>query len=215
MARCIACARATGSGVAAVPLKDTVAQCDAKDGMTAPLIRDRLRAMQTPQGFRANWLREAYACARREGWTATDDASLVMRCGYPVQLVMGELENIKLTTPEDMLLCEAILRKRQAMVVRTEPPRVGHGYDAHRLVAERALVLCGQTIPYEKGLLGHSDADVAVHALMDALLGAAGLGDIGRHFPDADPAYAGISSMCLLNAVLQKVATLVRGLRAG
>lgn len=79
--------------------------------------------------------------------------------------------------------------------------RVGMGYDVHRLVEDRALILGGVTIPYEKGLLGHSDADVLLHAIMDALLGAAALGDIGKHFPDSDPAYKGISSMVLLEKV--------------
>ncbi len=83
--------------------------------------------------------------------------------------------------------------------------RVGMGYDVHRLVEGRALVLCGVNIPFEKGLLGHSDADVAVHAVMDALLGAAALGDIGAHFPDTDPAYAGISSITLLERVAEMV----------
>lgn len=79
--------------------------------------------------------------------------------------------------------------------------RIGHGYDVHRLVEERALILGGVEIPFEKGLLGHSDADVLTHALMDALLGAAGLGDIGKHFPDSDPQYKGISSLELLRHV--------------
>ena len=84
--------------------------------------------------------------------------------------------------------------------------RIGHGYDVHRLVEGRALILGGVNIPYEKGLDGHSDADVLIHAVMDALLGAAGMGDIGRHFPDTDPAYKGISSMKLLDIVGQKIA---------
>jgi len=81
--------------------------------------------------------------------------------------------------------------------------RIGHGYDVHRLVEERLLILGGVTIPYEKGLLGHSDADVLTHALMDALLGAAGLGDIGKHFPDTDPAYKGADSLKLLSCVVE------------
>ena len=83
--------------------------------------------------------------------------------------------------------------------------RVGTGYDVHKLVPERALILCGTPVPYEKGLLGHSDADVAVHALMDALLGAAGLGDIGRHFPDSDEKYRGADSMKLLSEVMEMI----------
>ena len=101
-------------------------------------------------------------------------------------------DNIKVTTQQDV-------EKFMPMPV----PRVGQGYDAHRLVEGRDLILCGVNIPYEKGLLGHSDADVAVHALMDALLGAAGQGDIGRHFPDSDMRYKGISSMKLLECVME------------
>ena len=91
--------------------------------------------------------------------------------------------------------------------------RIGHGYDVHRLVPERKLILGGVEIPFEKGLLGHSDADVLTHALMDALLGAAGLGDIGRHFPDTDPAYAGADSLKLLAYVMELLAQ--KGYRLG
>ncbi|MEG1720125.1 MAG: 2-C-methyl-D-erythritol 2,4-cyclodiphosphate synthase [Pseudoflavonifractor sp.] len=91
--------------------------------------------------------------------------------------------------------------------------RIGHGYDVHRLVPDRALILGGVQVPFEKGLLGHSDADVLTHALMDALLGAAGMGDIGKAFPDNDPAYAGISSLILLDRVMEKLVT--AGLRVG
>ena len=90
-------------------------------------------------------------------------------------------------------------------------PRIGHGYDVHKLIAGRDLILGGVKIPYEKGLLGHSDADVLTHAVMDALLGAAGLGDIGRHFPDTDPAYKGADSLVLLQAVYEKITA--RGFR--
>lgn len=91
--------------------------------------------------------------------------------------------------------------------------RIGHGYDVHRLVPQRKLILGGVEIPFEKGLLGHSDADVLTHALMDALLGAAGLGDIGRHFPDTDPAYAGADSLKLLAHVMELLAQ--KGYRLG
>ena len=115
-------------------------------------------------------------------------------CGHSVRLVEGNSGNIKLTRPEDMELARLRLGESEGRAMQ----RVGHGYDAHRLVEGRKLVLCGVEIPYEKGLLGHSDADVALHALMDALLGALALGDIGGHFPDSDEKYRGISSMLLL-----------------
>lgn len=120
---------------------------------------------------------------------ATDDAALMEAQGFRVRLVQGEKSNVKLTTPEDIRMAEAYLGKRT---------RVGHGYDAHRLVCGRRLFLGGVEIPYEMGLLGHSDADAALHALTDALFGAAALGDIGTHFPDSDEAYRGASSLELL-----------------
>ena len=109
--------------------------------------------------------------------------------GQKVYLVPGNADNLKLTTPEDVRMAERFFAPGF---------RIGNGFDAHRLSEGRKLILCGVEIPYEKGLLGHSDADVALHALTDALLGAAALGDIGQHFPDSDPAYKGISSLLLL-----------------
>ena len=120
----------------------------------------------------------------------------------------GQRENLKLTTPEDIGTAEGILRRRGE---QTDKPkggaamRVGHGYDVHKLVEGRKLILCGEEIEWEKGLLGHSDADVALHALMDAMLGAAALGDIGRHFPDNDPAYEGADSGRLLDRVVEMI----------
>ena len=123
-------------------------------------------------------------------------APLVERLGVPVQLTEGSRRNIKLTTPEDLLMAEAFFAEQALPALR-----VGQGYDVHRLVEGRPLILCGVTIPHTLGLLGHSDADVALHALMDAMLGAMALGDIGKHFPDTDEAYRGISSMLLLRHV--------------
>ena len=105
------------------------------------------------------------------------------------------------------LFCVKVKKTKGAAATRREGTllmRVGMGYDVHRLEQNRKLVLCGVEIPYELGLLGHSDADVAVHAVMDALLGAAALGDIGKHFPDTDSAYEGISSMLLLHDICKK-----------
>ena len=124
-------------------------------------------------------------------------APLVERLGVPVQLTEGSRRNIKLTTPEDLLMAEAFFAEQALPALR-----VGQGYDVHRLVEGRPLILCGVTIPHSLGLLGHSDADVALHALMDAMLGAMALGDIGKHFPDTDEAYRGISSMLLLRHVV-------------
>ena len=123
----------------------------------------------------------------------TDDCSLFELAGLPVHLTQGDYVNLKITTKED--LPAAAQNKGENTM------RIGHGYDVHRLVEGRKLIMGGVTIPYEKGLLGHSDADVLVHAIMDALLGAAALRDIGRHFPDNDPAYEGADSIELLKKV--------------
>lgn len=172
-----------GAAVACVPVKDSIRQ--EKDGESANLPRQRLYAVQTPQGFQKEILRKAYEQAFADGYYGTDDATLAERIGQSVALVRGTYDNIKITTREDMPM----------------ESRVGTGFDVHQLKEGLPLVLGGVKIPFEKGLLGHSDADVLVHALMDALLGAAALDDIGRHFPDTDPQYRGISSMELLRRV--------------
>ncbi len=221
---CMASARDYGSGVAAVPLKDTVKRVDAEGLVRDTPLRDELRAVQTPQAFRAGLLRKAHEHALSVGQRATDDAALVEALGVPVRLTQGDNENLKVTTPEDIAIAEAILmwrRRRSSAMSNNDPSiekaqsavaelpfRVGQGYDVHRLVEGRELILCGVHVPHERGLLGHSDADVAAHALSDALLGAAGLGDIGRHFPDTDLAYAGADSLRLLAEVVRKVAAL-------
>jgi 2-C-methyl-D-erythritol 2,4-cyclodiphosphate synthase len=140
---------------------------------------------------------------------ATDEAALVELAGVPVRLVDGEASNIKITTPEDMVLAEAIAAAHAAPRTSHLAPRTGRagtGYDLHRLVAGRPLILGGVTIPSERGALGHSDADVVCHALTDAILGAAGLGDIGRHFPDSDPRWKDANSLELLRHVTGLVA---------
>ena len=198
-------ARRFGSGVAAVPLKDTVKRVDEQGVALETPPRDALRAVQTPQTFDAALIRRAHE-AGLDGPRATDDAALVERLGEKVYLTQGDAENIKLTTPEDMLLAEQVLLRRGGARKGECAVHIGHGYDVHRLVEGRKLILCGVEVPYERGLLGHSDADVALHALMDALLGAAALGDIGRHFPDTDPAYAGADSTKLLDHVVALLA---------
>lgn len=174
----------TGAAVAAVPVKDTI-KLVGGNGTSTP-DRSLLFAAQTPQGFEAKLILQAYELAASQGFTGTDDAQLVERMGHRVALAEGSYGNIKITTPEDL----------------PKPYLAGTGFDVHALVEGRPLILAGIEIPFEKGLLGHSDADVLTHAIMDALLGAAGLGDIGRHFPDTDRAYKDISSMTLLKKVV-------------
>lgn len=198
--RCMASVEACGTGVAAIPAIDTIKQVDADETVTATPDRSSLRAVQTPQGFTLELIRRAHLEAQAEGFLGTDDASLVERLGIPVRLTLGDRRNIKLTTPEDMKMAEAFLQSSFPSL------RIGQGYDVHRLVEGRDLILCGVTIPHTMGLLGHSDADVALHALMDAMLGAMALGDIGKHFPDTDERFRGISSMKLLHHVVALLA---------
>src|SRR5262245_24333609 len=165
------------------------------------LPRETIFLAQTPQAFRRDVLIAAFELAARTNAEGTDEAALAKRAGHTVRLVEGDVSNIKITTPEDLAIAESIadaaLRyPKSALPARTG--RAGTGYDLHRLVAGRPLVIGGVTIPSERGALGHSDADVACHAITDAILGAAGLGDIGRHFPDSDPRWKGASSLDLL-----------------
>lgn len=187
-----------GAATAAVPVADTVVTVADNDRAGEFLPRSSLRAVQTPQAFRFSLLWEAHLKARREGYYGTDDAGLVVRAGHPVYLVEGDPGNFKITTPADLKKGEALLEGKKKVLV-------GMGYDVHRLVEGRKLVLGGVEIPYSHGLLGHSDADVLLHALCDALLGAVGAGDIGRHFPDTDPSLAGISSLVLLERTVALV----------
>lgn len=186
-----------GSGVAAIPAVDTIKQVDANEYVVSTPARSALRAVQTPQAFPVEVLRNAHLQARQDGFLGTDDASLVERMGLPVRLSMGSRRNIKLTTPEDLAMAASLLTDMPSL----PSLRIGQGYDVHRLVEGRKLILCGVDVPHTMGLLGHSDADVALHALMDAMLGAMALGDIGKHFPDTDERYRGISSMLLLEHV--------------
>ena len=197
---CMASVEAHGTGVAAVPAVDTIKQVDTDEIVTATPDRSQLRVIQTPQGFTVDVIRRAHESAKAEGFLGTDDASLVERLGLPVRLTPGSRRNIKLTTPEDMTMAEAFLPREFPAL------HVGQGYDVHRLVEGRELILCGVNVPHTLGLLGHSDADVALHALMDAMLGAMALGDIGKHFPDTDERYRGISSMKLLRHVVSLLA---------
>jgi len=198
-------ARDYGSGVISTSVVDTVKQIGA-DGRVTSLDRGTLRAVQTPQSFDFKRILKAHMKAREDQLAVTDDAMLFEHYYGNVRLVTTEDagENIKLTTKQDFEALE-----------KTNMPdfRVGQGYDAHRLAQGRRLVLCGVEIDHDRGLDGHSDADVAVHALMDALLGALGLGDIGRHFPDSDPRYKGADSMKLLEKVMAMVTE--RGYRVG
>jgi len=193
------------AAVVAVAVKDTI-KTVTNGIVTDTPERSTLWSIQTPQGFNADLLRRAYDQAAQDGYLGTDDASLVERLGATVAIVKGSYENLKVTTPEDLIIAETLLtgtkrprRKKEHEV--QDMVRFGTGYDVHKLVEGRKLILGGVEVPYMYGLDGHSDADVLLHAIKDALLGAAGLGDIGRHFPDSDKQYKGISSILLLEKV--------------
>lgn len=184
-------AQSYGSGIISTPVIDTIKQVGS-DGRVFTPDRRALFAVQTPQSFRFHMLLSAHERAIADRHIVTDDAALFERYYGTVHLVSvpGGERNIKLTTRSDFM--------------KNSPDyRIGQGYDAHRLKEGRRLVLCGVEIPNARGLDGHSDADVAVHALMDAMLGAAAMGDIGRHFPDTDAQYKDISSMRLLDQTAQ------------
>ena len=184
-------ARKKGSGIAAVPVRDTLRR--EPEFSTVP--RESLWAMQTPQSFGYASILAAYEQAERDGFSATDDCAVYQHAGHTPHFIPGELINQKLTYQEDLTLFGSVC----------STTRIGYGEDTHRLTQDRPLVLGGVEIPYPLGLLGHSDADVLTHAIIDALLGAACLGDIGRMFPDTDPRYEGICSLLLLEQVVQAV----------
>lgn len=196
--RTIAAARAYGAAVPALPVTDTVKRIESPaenepERVAETVDRAPLRAVQTPQVFR----RALYVRAVEAGaGNYTDDSQLVERLGEEVFLVQGEARNQKITTAADFDFAR----------LQCEPPRTGFGMDAHRLVEGRPLILCGVRVPCERGLLGHSDADVAAHALTDALLGAAVMGDIGTLFPDTDDRYLGADSLVLLREAVRRIA---------
>lgn len=184
-----------GSGVISTKVIDTIKRVDEDGFAVETPVRDSLRAVQTPQAFSYHKILRAHEHAINARYNATDDAALYEFLYGRVKLTEAEsaMENKKLTLKSDF---------------SDMPPylfRTGTGYDVHRLVEGRRLILCGEEIPYEKGLLGHSDADVALHALMDAMLGACALGDIGKLFPDSDMTYKDISSMLLLKKAHEKI----------
>jgi len=185
-----------GAAIPVLPVSDTIKEVSSSGTVLKTPDRDRLRAAQTPQGARTDWLLEALEASPAS--PATDEASALEAAGRTVHVVEGELENLKITTREDL----AILRSRMG---GDDGMRIGSGYDVHRFGGEQPLVLAGVAFKGETGLVGHSDADVILHAVMDALLGAAGLGDIGQQFPPTDPAYKGADSSRLTRTVLEMV----------
>ena len=188
----------SGAATAGSYVTDTV-KLVSDDGFVETTIpREKVFMASTPQIFETEIYKKALL-STTDVCNITDDNMMVEALGVKISAVDLGKENLKITTPSDIGYAEYILSKREKKTMAEI--RVGHGYDVHRFVAERKLVLGGAEIPYELGLLGHSDADVLTHAIMDSLLGAASLGDIGRHFPDSDEKYRGISSIELLRRV--------------
>jgi 2-C-methyl-D-erythritol 4-phosphate cytidylyltransferase/2-C-methyl-D-erythritol 2,4-cyclodiphosphate synthase len=193
--RAIAGAAAHGAAIVAVPVSDTVKRVthgDADAVIAETLPREEIVLAQTPQAFRRDVLKAAIAVGRTET-VATDEAMLAERAGHRVHVVAGDAANVKITTAADL----ESARDRLAASAPTVS-RVGVGYDLHRLVEGRPLVLAGVVVPSERGAIGHSDADVICHAVTDAILGGARAGDIGQHYPDSDPKWKDADSVALL-----------------
>jgi len=199
--RTIDAAAAHGAAIAALESRDTVKRVAGDGRITETIPRETIYLAQTPQGFRRDVLAAAIELGR-SGVEATDEAMLAERAGYHVHVVDGDPGNVKVTTSAD-------LDAARARMASTGKPartgRAGTGYDLHRLVEGRPLILGGVTVPSDKGALGHSDADVVCHAATDAILGAVGLGDIGRHFPDTDPRWKDADSLVLLREAARMV----------
>lgn len=207
VAAVIEATRAHGAALPGLPIPDTVKRVEALPGSPGAwrvgetVDRERLRLAQTPQGARTDWLRQALDSAAAAGATVTDEAAALELAGREVAVVAGEPQNRKITSPEDMRAA------REQFDPRARPAiRIGSGFDVHRFELGRRLVLGGVEFPGETGLAGHSDADVVLHAVMDALLGASALGDIGLLFPPGDPRFRDADSRSLAAEVARLVA---------
>jgi 2-C-methyl-D-erythritol 4-phosphate cytidylyltransferase/2-C-methyl-D-erythritol 2,4-cyclodiphosphate synthase len=192
--RTVFAAKKYGAVITGVPPKNTIKQTSKDLRVKNTLIRDALIEVQTPQAFRCDILKKCYERFKNKLDKVTDDSALVEMAGYKVKVVLGDYNNIKITTKEDIEFAKNLLN------VSDEIQRVGTGYDIHRLGKNRRLVLGGVNIPSKFGLIGHSDADVLLHAITDAMLGAVGERDIGWYFSNKDPRYKGMASSFFLKA---------------
>ena len=195
ISRSAAAAIRTGAALAAIPVTDTLKTADDEGIVTGTVPRQGLWAAQTPQSFRFDLILAAHRAARAAGRTDfTDDAAIAEWCGHPVALVEGERGNSKITTQEDLEMAN-----HRLSAPACGETRIGTGFDVHAFGPGDGVTLGGVSIPHERGLAGHSDADVALHALTDALLGALAEGDIGTHFPPDDPRWQGARSEVFLS----------------
>lgn len=200
VSRCLEAARRHGAAAAGVPMADTVKKTDGEGIVTETVVRDRLWRAQTPQAFRYRDLVAAHEAAA--GRALTDDAAVAEAAGHAVAMSPGSDGNFKITTARDLARADRIARASAPSRVTV----VGQGFDVHRFGPGDHVVLCGVRIGHSHGLEGHSDADAALHALTDAILGAMGEGDIGRHFPDSDPQWRGAASARFVRHALDLVA---------
>ena len=208
MVRVLDAAWKKGAAVPGLPATETIQRVSRTGRVLSTPPREELYGIQTPQAFHAGILRSALEEAHKSGFLGTDESSVVRWAGHPVVVVPGSPDNIKITRPIDLQIAGILIsRKGQEALkeVNQSKLRIGQGIDYHRLVEGRKLILGGVDIPFEKGLDGHSDADALSHAICDALLGAAALGDIGQHFPDTDPSNRGRSSLEFLRLVREKI----------
>jgi 2-C-methyl-D-erythritol 4-phosphate cytidylyltransferase / 2-C-methyl-D-erythritol 2,4-cyclodiphosphate synthase len=200
ISRAIEAAGRTGAAVPAIPVTDTIKQVSDGGDVTGTPERARLRIAQTPQAFRYDVILEAHRRAARENRSDfTDDAALAEWAGLTVATFEGDAANMKLTTPEDFVREEARLGAMLGDI------RTGTGYDVHAFGEGDHVMICGVRVPHTRGFLAHSDGDVGLHALVDAILGALADGDIGSHFPPSDPKWKGASSDRFLKYAVDRV----------
>lgn len=200
ISRAIAAAERTGAAVPTIPVTDTIKQVNGADDVEATPDRARLRIAQTPQAFRYDVILEAHRRAAREGRDDfTDDAVVAEWAGLTVATFEGDAANMKLTTPEDFV------REESRLGALLGDIRTGTGYDVHAFGDGDHVWLCGLKVPHNKGFLAHSDGDVGLHALVDAILGALADGDIGSHFPPTDPQWKGAASDKFLKYAVERV----------
>jgi len=207
MRRVLEAASKKGAAIPGLPAMETIQRVARTGRVLSTPPREELYAIQTPQAFHAGILKSALDRAHAAGFLGTDESSVVRWAGHPVYVVEGSPDNIKITRPLDMQIAGLLLSRRKGDLpaMNETQLRIGQGIDYHRLVEGRKLILGGVEIPFEKGLEGHSDADALAHAICDALLGAAALGDIGHHFPDTDPSNRDRSSLEFLRLIREKI----------
>ena len=208
ISRAIDAAQRTGAAIPVIPVTDTIKQVSNTGSIEATPERAKLRIAQTPQAFRFDVILDAHRRAARDGTAEfTDDAAIAEWAGLTVATFEGDAANMKLTTPEDFV------REEARLVASLGDIRTGTGYDVHAFGEGDHVWLCGLRVPHSKGFLAHSDGDVGLHALVDAILGALADGDIGSHFPPSDMKWKGASSDRFLKYAIERVTA--RGGRIG